>query len=159
VTGTFVTLLINLDLFLGRCLARKRLTCTFFCRLRRGEADGGYLVALAPHDVEAQTVEHKGLANFGNAPGLMEYEPRDGGGFFIWQIPLKLAIEVTDGETAIDDIGAIRLRAKSGHADVCFVGNVTDDLFEDIFKRHNTFKAAIFVDHQGKVFVAVAEGL
>ena len=58
---------------------------------RRGDPDGGDLLAVAAQDLEAEAVEHEGLADLGDPLGLVQHQPGDGGGLLVGQAPVELA--------------------------------------------------------------------
>ena len=55
-------------------------------------------------------------------------------------------------------IAAIRLRRDAGHLDIMLVGDVADDLLQDVLQGHDAHQRAVFIDHDGEMLVAGAEG-
>src|SRR5579885_1846171 len=127
--------------------------------LRRGDADGGDLIALALEDLEAEAEEAEDLADLRNGARLVHDEAGEGGGLLVGETPVELAVEVADGDAAVDDVAAVRLGADPAHRDVELVGDVADNLLEDVLEGDDAEPAAVLVDHQGEMGAALAEGL
>ena len=85
-----------------------------FCDYRvpsgRGQTDSSNLITLAAGDFKSESIEPESLADLGYAPGFMKDEPGNGCRLFVGQVPLELAIEVSDGELAIHQVRAVGLR-------------------------------------------------
>src|SRR5690606_5027501 len=71
--------------------------------------------------------------------------------------PVQRAVEVADGDRAINDDGAVRLLPHALDVEVVLVRDVTDDFLDDVFKRHQAFELAIFIDHDGEMGLAAQE--
>src|SRR5438477_8695658 len=125
----------------------------------RHDSQSGDAVALAAENAKAETVEGETLAAFGDRARLMNHQAGDGGRLFIWKIPVHRAVEIADRHRAVDHYRAVRLRAHAGHHDVVLVGNIADDLLQDILQRHHAFDFAVFVHHKREMSFAAAERL
>ena len=60
---------------------------------------------------------------------------------------------------AVDHPGAFAHRPHAGHGDVVLIGDVADDLLDDVLQGHHPHQRAVLVDHQGEMLAALAEGL
>src|SRR5713226_9140013 len=125
----------------------------------RDDSKRGDAVALAAEHAETEPVEGKTLAALRNRTGFVNDEACDRGCFLVRQIPVHRAIDVADRNRAIDHHRAVGLGADAGHHDILLVGNVADDLFQDILQRHHAFDFAVLVDHQREMRLAAAERL
>ena len=68
-------------------------------------------------------------------------------------------VEVADRHRALDDEAAVRLADDAGDGDVVLVGDLADDLLEDVLQGHDAHQAAVLVDDDGEMLAAPAEGL
>ena len=125
--------------------------------LWRRDADQGDLMALAAQDLEAHAVEAKCLSDIRNAPRRVQHQTGDGRGMVVGQAPVHLSIEVADRILTIDDDRTVWLRSQTGARDVEFVGDVADDLFDDVFQGDDAEQAAVFIDDEREMFVTRAE--
>src|SRR5580698_11165967 len=89
----------------------------------------------------------------------MDHEACDRGRLFVRQMPIHGAVEVADRHRTVDNYGAVGLGPDTGHHDVVLVGNIADDLFQNVFQRHHAFDFAVLVDYQREVSLAATEGL
>ena len=67
------------------------------------------------------------------------------------EIPLHLAVEVPDGDGALDHEGAVRLRAHARDRPVGLIRDVPDDFLQNVLQRNDASEGAMFVDHQREV--------
>ncbi len=116
------------------------------------------VAGLAQH-LEAEAVEGEGLARLGDDARLVDDEAGDGGRLVVGQVPVHGAVEVADRHRAVDIDRAVRLRADALDGDVVLVGDVADDLLEDVLQRHQALHLAVFVDDQGEMHLALEEGV
>ena len=63
------------------------------------------------------------------------------------------------GTRAVDVDRAVGLRPHARHRDVVLVGDVADDLLEDVLERDQAHHLAVLVDHQREMRLAAAERL
>ena len=63
------------------------------------------------------------------------------------------------GTVAVDDDRAVGLLPDALHGDVVLVGDVADDLLDDVLERHQALHLAIFVDDDGEMRLAPQEGV
>ena len=80
----------------------------------------------------------------------MDHKPRNRDGFLIGQTPVHHAVEVANGDGAIDGDRAIGLFADTDDRRVIFVFDLADDFLENIFKRHKALQRAIFIDDESE---------
>ena len=88
----------------------------------------------------------------------MQYQTGYGGGFLVGKVPLELAVEVTDGAHTVYEEASVWPWPDAGHQNVVLVIDVADDFLDDVFQGHHPHEAAVFVDDQGEVLAALAEG-
>src|SRR5690242_3718902 len=74
-------------------------------------------------------------------------------------MPVEAAVEVADGDVARGQDRPIVTDADADARRVVLVGDVADDLLEDILKRHDSLDVAELVHHEGEVLVTLAERL
>ena len=99
------------------------------------------------------------LASFGDRSGLVNHQAGDRGCLFVGKIPVHRTIEIADRHRAIDHHRAVRLGAHARNHDIVLVGDVTDDLLQNVLQRHHAFDFAVFINHQREVSLAAAECL
>ena len=75
------------------------------------------------------------------------------------QRPVERAVEVADRHRAVDDDRAVGFLLDAFDLDIVLVGNLADDLLDDVLQRHQAFDLAIFVDHDGEMRLAAQEGV
>ena len=88
----------------------------------------------------------KACFSSGNRLRLVDDQPGDGGRLVVRQRPVKRPVEVADRHRAVDDDRAVGLLLDALDIDVMFVGDLADDLLDDVLQRHQAFDLAIFVD-------------
>src|SRR3954451_10115890 len=116
-------------------------------------------VALAAENAKAEAVEGETLAAFRNRARLVDHEPGDRGRLFIGKIPVHRAVEIADRLRAVHHDRAVRLRAHTSHDDVVLIGDIADDLLQDVLERDHAFDFAVFVDHKREMGLAAAKRL
>ena len=104
-------------------------------------------------------MEGEGLPRFGNRPRLVNDESGNGGRLVVGQAPFHGAVEVPNGHAAVHVDGTVRLRPHARHCNIVLVGDVADDLLEDVFERHQAHHLAVLVDHEGEWRLAPAKCL
>ena len=113
---------------------------------------------LAVEDLEAEAVEGEGLAGAGDRLGLVDDEAGDGVGLLVGERPVEGAVEVADGDAALDLDRAVGLAGDAGGLlDVVLVGDVADDLLDDVLERDEALERAVLVDDEGEVGAAAEE--
>ena len=74
--------------------------------------------------------------------------------------PFELAVEVADGhDAAAAHIGAVGLGAHARHCDIVLIGNVADDLLQNVLQRHQPHQRAVFVHDKGEMLPPAPEGV
>jgi hypothetical protein len=131
----------------------------FGCLGQGRHLDRGDLVALAAQDLEAEAVEGEDLADVGDPPRLVQHQAGDGRGFLVGQTPVELPVQVADRHRALDDHRAVAQRPHAFALDVVFVGDLAHHLLQDVLQGDHAQHLAVFVDHDGEMFLALAEGL
>src|SRR3546814_6157096 len=71
----------------------------------------------------------------------------------------SLAVKVADRRHAVDHQRAISLAPIQPAGRIMLVADVTDDLFQNVFQRHQAHDGAVFVDHEGEMRPALADGI
>src|SRR5918993_6080176 len=99
----------------------------------RHDAQLGDPGALALQNFEAESVECIGLADLGDAPGLVQHQPSDGDGDVLGQAPAELAVEVADRHVALADHAAVLAADHAALDGVVLVLDVAGDLLDDVF--------------------------
>ena len=74
-------------------------------------------------------------------------------------MPVHRAVEIANWHRTVDHHGAVRLGADARHHHVVLVGDIADDLFQDVLQRHHAFDFAVLVDNKREVGLAAAERL
>jgi len=115
-------------------------------------------IALAAQNLELEPIERKTLADFGNRTRLVNNQTCNRGRLFVGQMPIEHAIQIADRRGALDLERSIGLRVDFRLLGVpAFIGNATDDFFDDICQRDDALQRTIFVDHQGEMQAALAK--
>ena len=99
------------------------------------------------------------LTGLGNPPRFMEHQASDGRGRLIRQIPAEFAVEVADRHLTVDQQAAVALRPHPVDGDIVLVGDIADDLLDDILQRDDPHEGAILIDHHREMLAPVAKGL
>ena len=63
------------------------------------------------------------------------------------------------GNAAVDDDRAVGLLLDALHVDVVLVGDLADDLLDDVFERDQALDLAVLVDDDGEMRLAPQEGV
>ena len=71
--------------------------------------------------------------------------------FLIRQRPVKRAVDIANRQRSVDNHRTIRLQANTLDFDIVFVGNIADDFFQNILKRHQPLHVTILVDDDGNM--------
>ena len=66
-------------------------------------------------------------------------------------VPVERAVEIADRHRAVDDDRAVGLLLDALDIDVVLVGDLADDLLDDVLQRHQALDLAIFVDDDGEM--------
>jgi len=90
---------------------------------------------------------------------LVDDQPGNGRRLVIGQVPVEIAVQVADGDGAIDQIRPIRLARDPVGVDIVLVRYIADDFLQNILQRDQPLKRAVFIDHQRKMTLAGEEGL
>ena len=61
-------------------------------------------VALAPDHVELAVEEHEALPRIRDGAGFVDDQARDGGKVLVGQVPVEQAVEVANGDRAVDQL-------------------------------------------------------
>ena len=101
----------------------------------------------------------EGLALFRNGHGFVDDQTSDRRRLLIRQVPVERPVEIADRHRSVDDDRAVGLLAHALHLDIVLVGNIADNLFQNVLQRHDALHLAIFVDDDGKVLLAAQEGV
>ena len=80
-------------------------------------------------------------------------------GDVLGQAPAELAVEVADRHVALADHAAVLAPDHAALDGVVLVLDVADDLLDDVLERDDAAQRAVFVDDDGEMLVARAEGL
>ena len=96
-------------------------------------------------------MEGETLAPIGDRACFVDHETGYGGRLSVGKTPIHRAVEIADRHRAVDDHRAVRLGANAGDHHIVLVGNVADDLFQDVFQRHHALDLAVLVDHEREV--------
>ena len=115
-------------------------------------------MARALEHLEAHAVEREDLALGRDRLGLVDHQAGDRRRLVIGQVPLERPVQVADRHRAGDDDGAVRLAHHLLGDDVVLVGDLADDLLEDVLEGHQPLQHAVFVDHQREMRLALEEG-
>ena len=138
---------------------RVRIRRAGFAPFQRRDPERRDPVPVLAQHLEAEAVEGEGLAGLGDDARFVDDEAGDGRRLLVGQVPVHRAVEVADRHRAVDVDRAVRLRAHALHGDVVLVGDVADDLLEDVLERHQPLHLAILVDDQRDVRLALEEGV
>src|SRR5699024_11207723 len=87
------------------------------------------------------------------------HQPGDGGGLVIGQLPVAAAVHVADGDSAGNDGRAVALHLETLDMLVVLIDDVGDDFLQDILQRDDAAHLSVFVNDDGKVFLAPTESL
>src|SRR3954468_1074997 len=101
---------------------------------RGNDSQLGDAGALALQNFEPEAVECINLANFGDAPGLVQHQAGDGDGDVLRQLPAELAVEVADRHVALADQAAVLAPDDAAADRVVLVLDVADDLLDDVLE-------------------------
>ena len=95
----------------------------------------------------------------GDGAGFVEDVATDGVVFgALGDIDAELFLDVNDRHLGIEDPSAGREGGEEGLlADVVFIGDFSDELFEDVFDSDDSFSASPFIDDDGEVDLFTAE--
>ena len=99
------------------------------------------------------------LARARDCTAFIEDKAGDGRGVLVGKLPAKRPVQIADGHRTIDNPRPVRLRRQAGKVDIMFVIDVADNLLQDVLKRDDALKVAIFIDHNGKMFPPCPESL
>ena len=88
----------------------------------------------------------------------MDDETGDRDGLFVRQVPVHLAVEIADRDAAVDIDGAVRLRADRDVANVVLVGDLADDLLQNVLERDQALDLTVLVDDERELNLAALEG-
>src|SRR5262249_31456696 len=129
-------------------IALQRMASALGRHPERLDADGRDLVAVLAQDLEPVAVECEDLAGLGDGLGLVDPQAGHGGWLLVGQVPIHLPIAVADGYRAVDIDRAVYLRADADVLDIVLVGNLADDLLQDVLQRNQALHLAVLVDHE-----------
>jgi len=100
----------------------------------------------------------EGLPRIGNGLGFVNDEAGDGGRFLVGNVPFHQPVHVTDRRRAVDQQRAVCLRSGEHASDIGFVGDLADDLLDDVLERDQAHHLSIFVDDDGEMRLLSFEG-
>ena len=83
----------------------------------------------------------------------------DGRRFLVRQVPVHDTVEVADRHGAFDGDRTVGILPHALHSEIVLVGNVTDDLLQNVLERDKTLNLAIFVDDESEMRLAPQERL
>ena len=95
---------------------------------------------------KTEIMEGEGLFRIGDGLRLMDDEARHRGCLLVGQVPLHEAVHVADGRESVDNQRAVGLRLGHRRGDVGLVGDVADDLLNDVFQREQPHHLTVLVD-------------
>ncbi len=87
----------------------------------------------------------------------MDHKAGNGGCFLIGKVPAQRTIKITDRQRTIDQNRTIRLQSDALHVEIVFIGNIADNLFENVLKRHQPLHITIFINDDGNMRLATEE--
>ena len=70
--------------------------------IKRGNTQGGDAVARFAQHLKAETVKREALSGFRDRTGFMNDKTGNGGRFVVGNVPIHRAIEIANGDAAID---------------------------------------------------------
>src|SRR6516225_1367195 len=89
-------------------------------------------VAFTPQYTETEAMERKTLTAFRDRARLVDHKSGDRGRFLVGKMPVHGAVKVADRHRTVDHHRSIGLGANARHHHVVLVGDVADDLFQNV---------------------------
>ncbi len=117
----------------------------------RRDAHGDDPVTLHALGPELEVLEAHDLALVGHVAEQVEDEPADRVPLRVGQLDAELLAHLVDRRAAGHPQRAVAQPLDRGHLDVVLVGDLPDDLLEQVFERHEPGGAAVLVDHDRHV--------
>ena len=116
-------------------------------------------MALTFQNSETDIMKAEFLPGARDGATLEQHQPGDCRGVFIRKLPSKCPVQITNGNTTINNPRPVRLGSQAGKINIVFIVNIANNLFQNIFQRHDTAQIAIFIDDNGEMFPPLAESL